>query len=248
MSLYGWSVFVRLECLCSFEVSWSVFGYLRVPTSHMKRRRQDASSQVRTNVLGLPDEIWRFIVKGTDNSTLSHLSSACHDLHAALHTSVPTWWSEENWIMHVREIPTALLYARVQTPAMCLAAVQQNGLSLEYVRKQTPEVCLAAVQQDGDALQFVREQTPKLCLAAVQQTGFALTYVKEKTPEICLAAVQKDGWALYYVPEQTPELCLAAVQQNAWALKVVQVRTPELCLAAITLDPRTICLTGNFIV
>ena len=39
-----------------------------------------------------------------------------------------------------------------------MAAVKQNGYSLQYVKEQTPEICMAAVKQNGDSLQYVKEQ------------------------------------------------------------------------------------------
>jgi hypothetical protein len=127
-----------------------------------------------------------------------------------------------------------------QTPELCIAAVQQDGLALEYVKEQTPELCLAAVQQNGCALRHVDEQTPELCLAAVQQDGCALEYVKKRTPELCMAAVQQNGHALKFVKKQTPELCLTAVQQNGWALHYVKKQSPELCIAAVRQNSRAL--------
>ncbi len=71
------------------------------------------------------------------------------------------------------------------TREMCLAAVQQNGWSLNYVprRLRDVELCLAAVRQRGDALEFVPNELKDrvICQAAVQQDGRALQHVpKEK--------------------------------------------------------------------
>ena len=52
-------------------------------------------------------------------------------------------------------------------------------MALYFVKEQTPEVCLAAVQQYGLTLRLVREQTPEICLAAVQNNSLALHYVKD---------------------------------------------------------------------
>ena len=42
------------------------------------------------------------------------------------------------------------------------------------MKEQTPEICLAAVNQNGMALVFVKEQTPEICLAAVREDGMIL--------------------------------------------------------------------------
>ena len=129
----------------------------------------------------------------------------------------------------------------VQTEAMCLAAVRQDGWLLMYVHVKTPRICLAAVQRNGNALQVVPEglRTPELCMAAVQRNGDALRYVPMElmTLELCMSAVQENGNALQFVPEglRTPEICLAAVQQYGGALRSVPegLKTPKLCMSAV---------------
>ena len=124
----------------------------------------------------------------------------------------------------------------IQTPELCLAAVEERGRSLRHVPRQTPELCLVAVEQDGYALRYVYHQTLEICLAAVRQNGSVLYLVEQQTPELCLTAVQNKGHAIQHVHEQTPELCLAAVQQNGSALEFVQLQTPDICLAAVQRD------------
>jgi ferritin-like protein len=57
---------------------------------------------------------------------------------------------------------------------------------------QTQEVCLAAVKQNGVSIEYVPEKiiTKKLCLVAAKQNGYAIRYIPSKfqTEEICLAA------------------------------------------------------------
>jgi hypothetical protein len=40
--------------------------------------------------------------------------------------------------------------------------VCQNGRALRYVDNQTPEICLAAIQEDGMALQYVLDKIPEI--------------------------------------------------------------------------------------
>ncbi len=120
-----------------------------------------------------------------------------------------------------------------QTQKICLEAVQNNGLALEFVKNKTSEICLEAVQNNGLALEFVVHQTPKICLEAAQNNGLALEFVVEQTPEICLEAVKQNGNALQFVQTQTPEICMTAVQNNGLALEFVVEQTPEICLAAV---------------
>ncbi len=92
---------------------------------------------------------------------------------------------------------------------------------------RTPALCLAAVLEDGLALQFVPEafRTAEICLEGVRRRGWMLEHVPEdlKTYETCMVAVKEDGLALKYVPEalRTPELSLAAVKANGLAIEFV---------------------------
>jgi hypothetical protein len=151
----------------------------------------------------------------------------CHFLHAFASARVKKMHSI------VAASPRAQLAGRglqnpyVQTPEMCLAAVQQNGLALEYVWLKTPEICLAAVQQNGLALEYVSGQTPEIRLAAVQQNGLALLYVRVVTPEIIDAAIRQNGLALRYVNMLTPDVCFNDVQEGERPLRYVYAQTFE---------------------
>jgi len=134
--------------------------------------------------------------------------------------------------------PEALTYER------CLAAVTQNGVTLQYVPPElrTEEICWAAVTNNGQALYYVprKLRTKEICWAAITQSGMVLGNLppKLRTEEMCLAAVTQNGLALYHVPPElcTEEMCLAAVTENGWALYNVppELRTEEMCLAAVT--------------
>jgi hypothetical protein len=151
------------------------------------------------------------------------------------------WHLDEHLALALVEPEQRNPIGEVQTEAMCLAAVRQDGWLLEYVHVKTPELCMSAVQRNGDALLFVpiELKTPEICLAAVQQNGDVLSFVpmELRTPELCMIAVQQYGYALQYIPIalRTSEIYLAAVRQNGGALRYVpeKLRTPEICLAAV---------------
>lgn len=127
-----------------------------------------------------------------------------------------------------------------QTPALCMAAVQRDGLAIKWVKEQTPALCLTAIQQNGRAIEGVKEQTPELCMMAVRQCGFALGGVKQRTLELCWEAVRTCGMAFFFVPNelQTPELCKMAIQQVPDMIRHVKYKTPDLCMMAVQKDPR----------
>ena len=52
-----------------------------------------------------------------------------------------------------------LIKMKKQTEALCLKAVQQDGLQIKYVWKQTRKLCLAAFKQNPAAEIFIRDQS-----------------------------------------------------------------------------------------
>jgi len=59
-----------------------------------------------------------------------------------------------------------------------MIAANQYKQYLNYIKIQTPEICLAAVQQDGMALEFVKIQTPEICAAAIKQNPETYKYIR----------------------------------------------------------------------
>lgn len=43
-----------------------------------------------------------------------------------------------------------------QTPEICMAAVQQNGLALFFVKEPTPEICIIAIAKNPEVKEFVK--------------------------------------------------------------------------------------------
>lgn len=110
----------------------------------------------------------------------------------------------------------------LQTPAICLASVELDGLNLEYVNPefQTHDLCLSAIKQNILAFKFVKVQTHDICYEAVKINGTILCYVNDifQTHELCLAAIKQDACVLKFVKNQTEELCNAVAEQNPFAL------------------------------
>ena len=131
----------------------------------------------------------------------------------------------------------------IRTEADALEAVVEGGyapfLSLVPARLRTPAVCVAAVEQRPDSLKYVPEtlKTEALCRVAVEASPWALRLVPEalKTEAMCTLVAEREGWTLCFVPEElrTPELCRKAAMNSPAALKHVplRLRSPELCLA-----------------
>ena len=90
-------------------------------------------------------------------------------------------------------------------------ASTQKGY-LKRLKNQTEAICLVAVQLDGLALEYVYEQTEKICLEAVKQNSLALKYVQNQTEEVCCVAVRKKPEMIKYVKEPTEQICLEVIE------------------------------------
>ena len=119
---------------------------------------------------------------------------------------------EQTYIEKVKRDATCLTWIReLQTEAICLEAVKQDGYSLMWVEKQTDKICLEAVKQSGCALRWVINQTEELCWEAIRENGYALNHVKTQTPKFCLEAVKENGQVVLYIENPTQEMCLSAL-------------------------------------
>lgn len=148
-----------------------------------------------------------------------------------------------------------------QTPELCMAAVQLNGLALEYVHEQTLELCVEAVKQTKKAFKYTEFQTKQMCWDALREErdyydrypGFGhvvdqrwgnerLQYVLNQTEDMCLYAVVLPPYPspsydfrypLEDVKEQTEEICMASVRAYPESLEFVKNQTPKICMAAL---------------
>ena len=83
----------------------------------------------------------------------------------------------EYLINMLKEDGMALKGCYKQTPKMCIAAVEQNGLALQYVKiHKSRRICIAAVKQNPDALQFVDVITDEIRMIA---KGVRICYLDE---------------------------------------------------------------------
>ncbi len=111
-----------------------------------------------------------------------------------------------------------------------MAAVQQNGYSLQYASKElrnNKEVVSAAVQKDGMALKYVYDELrgdKEIVMTAVQQwCSYALRYASDNLKndkEVVLAAVRQEESALYYASNELRKdksFILQATQINKYA-------------------------------
>lgn len=144
----------------------------------------------------------------------------------------------------------SIMYAKILSDEILLAAVKQYGLSIELIptNKRTAEICTEAVRERPLALEHVPEnlQTYDMCMDAVSKYGFTLSYVKiPMTKDMVMAAVRnfgaalrfggnlidndvimeavnQQGLSLMYAPFQNKEICVCAVKSNRHAMDYVK--------------------------
>jgi hypothetical protein len=71
-------------------------------------------------------------------------------------------------------------------------------MALQYVTIQTNALCLIAVMNNGNSLQFVNEQTDIICLEAFKQTNYAYEYIDYKYKKNYNDEIIKDVDSYYY--------------------------------------------------
>jgi hypothetical protein len=86
----------------------------------------------------------------------------------------------------------------------CLKIAAKDGYLIRYMEWQkTIEVCLAAVKQEGLSIQFVPDEkrTPEICSAAVTDYENTIEFLndEQKSLDVCLIAVSKNISLLSYV-------------------------------------------------
>ena len=130
------------------------------------------------------------------------------------------------------------VYEHINTPTkeMTLYAVTQDGNNLEHVKGvgQTEDIVLAAVSQNGHSVQYAENKTEKICLAAANENGYSLKYMTstQQTESVCLAAVKENGDALKFVKTQTDKVNTAAVKKHGLSLKYIKNQTKKIVLEA----------------
>lgn len=95
--------------------------------------------------------------------------------------------TEEEALLALDYWPSCLEFLNIQTPAICLKAVSNHGLSLEDVKEQTKEICIAAVKQNWNALKFVKEEFKEA----------AKSVLKGREPAIASADIYCGGQRLH---------------------------------------------------
>jgi hypothetical protein len=126
---------------------------------------------------------------------------------------------------------------KFKTDALNQLAVERNGLALEFVSRVTLPLCLAAVQQNPMSLQDVPNdyKSHDFCMSVVSRCGLALEFVhldRLMNFDLCEAAVKQNGKSLQFVPVRykTQYICDLAVAHDASLFDIPPLlRTQDLC-------------------
>jgi len=129
----------------------------------------------------------------------------------------------------------------VQTPKLCMLAVEQDPMVIRFVKEQTLELCVMAIRSNPRALKFVRQQTRELCELAVSIDGMAIGCVRKQSRDLCLRAIKQHWNSILLIKNADVSLWRVAVRQNGYALQGVDNARPKfnsrnygrLCMEAV---------------
>ena len=100
------------------------------------------------------------------------------------------------------------MFPEVQTPELCLDAVQQNGFDLLYIKPefQTLDIIEKALDQNIHSFAFIKnpELFPEICIRAVEKWDGALGFIPSDMPEydeIAITACFAFPKAIIYVKD-----------------------------------------------
>ena len=147
-----------------------------------------------------------------------------------LHNKTPT---EAEQLAAVEQNGWTIQYIKNPSEQVQLAAVEHYGIVLRYIKNPSEQVQLAAVKQDGYAIRYIKNPSEQMQLAAVRQNGLAITDIKNPSEQIKLAAVRENGMAIEYIKNPSEEVQLAAVKQTGYAIQYIDNPSEQVKLAAV---------------
>lgn len=119
-----------------------------------------------------------------------------------------------------------------QTEDVCVEAVKRNSHLLACVFHQTPKICLAAIDNDPLSIEFVEDQTEDLCLHAIHKNIEAFKYINNPTEEMCREAVGIDPHMIKFINHPSKYVRMEAITLNPMTLEYIDNPTIDECLLA----------------
>jgi hypothetical protein len=135
---------------------------------------------------------------------------------------------EGRWIQFLYN--KKMIISNVNERNIILAAVRQNGYSLEYVDEQfknDKEIVLTAIRQTGNALQYASSSlraNRNIVLNAVNQNGLAIQYAINFQDDdgVMIEAINQNGYALEYASSRIKgirDVVLSAIRFDGTPLR-----------------------------
>jgi len=127
-------------------------------------------------------------------------------------------------------------YTDKRDKEVCMAAVTQNGLSLEYAKYRDNEIIKTAIAQNWKASTFVPNclEDPEVLMLIVKQSLSAIRSVKKQIDvadyDTILRLAQANGNILEYIPkhfQSDPDITYEAVKQSWKALRYASVECKD---------------------
>jgi len=147
-----------------------------------------------------------------------------------------------------------------QTEALCLKAVQQDGLQIQYVWKQTRKLVRAAMKQDPRAAGYVRDGSLIWFDDLFSDLVFNLGKMANGITDLAFYYTNKDAKKIpktlktnknQFKPEQYYFNCKEALDNNSCNIKFINPaflsfeQYKELCLIALNKIPKVMTLINN---
>jgi hypothetical protein len=114
-----------------------------------------------------------------------------------------------------------------------MAAVQQNGKTIQYIDNPDKDVQMAVVQQDAYAIRHIKNPDKDVQIAAVQQNGRIIKNIKSPHPDVQVAAILQN-FILIREMHFDRDVIIAAIKQNSNIIRAFRKPDKDLQMAAVT--------------
>lgn len=179
-------------------------------------------------------------VRHIDNPTEKvQLYAVSYDGSLIRHFNNP---SEAVQLKAVSENGLALQYLVTRYPSddVVMAAVKQNGASIQNVSDPSEELQLIAVEKKPENVRYIKNPTQRVQTYVVEKAPREVLNIKNATPDTQLLALKLDGQLINMFPNPSPEIQLIAVQSNPRAIFQIKNPTEEAQIAAVKAVPTLI--------
>ena len=80
-----------------------------------------------------------------------------------------------------------------------LAAVKQDGYSIQFIKNPSERVQLAAVKKNGNAIRYIENPSERVQLAAIKQSVLAIEFIKNPSEQVQIYSIKNNVQTLPYI-------------------------------------------------